>query len=55
MVGENWRYEDAFLQAKELIQETKSISKMLQALHDSLNDASRKPPTVNRQPFAANR
>ncbi len=32
--------------AKELIQELKSISKMLQSLHNSLN----KPTTVNRQP-----
>jgi len=34
--------------AKELIQELKSISKMLQALHKSLKD--RQPATGNRQP-----
>jgi four helix bundle protein len=36
------------LDAKELIQELKSVSKMLQALHDSLKNE--KPLTVNRQP-----
>ncbi len=34
--------------AQELIQELKSISKMLQRLHDSLKN--REPQTVNRQP-----
>ena len=39
--------------AKELIQELKSISKMLQALHASLKN--RKPATGNRQPATGNR
>ena len=38
--------------ARELIQEVKSISRMLQSLHSSLK--SRQPSTVNRKPTTDN-